>query len=178
MRPRDADESTTGTDDAVIVESGDERIILATNNAKAWESLISALGRDLDKGEVALTAEDGTNRGLIQLRPNGDIGITVGDGGSNAVIMSLDASAGTLTVTTTGDIDLFPTGLVHIGSGTSYTLVRWEQVQAWWDTLVTGVADLYKLHTHPDPVSGNTGPPSNTFPAYPTNAKSNDGRCN
>lgn len=104
-RPMDED-TTTGTTDCVHVEDGSERIILATNNSSAWSRLLDALGRAFDSGETVVTAEDGTNRGYVSWRPNGDIELTVDNGqtgmGALSTTVLLDTSTGNVDITFTG----------------------------------------------------------------------------
>jgi hypothetical protein len=95
-RAGDADETTVGTEDALVLENGSQRQILCTNNSTAWKRLLDYLARALDKGEKVITAEDGTNRCYLSLRPDGTLRLHV-DGSDLEVdttgIMQVDDAA-------------------------------------------------------------------------------------
>jgi hypothetical protein len=160
-RPNDADEDTVGTEDCIVIENGDDRIIIATKNAKAWGSLISYLSRDLDKGETVLTSEDGTARGYISVRPNGDVYVSA-DNGTNSVTMEWDASTGDLNVDADGDILLDPTGTVHAGGVVTDFATKFNALKASYDT-----------HTHLyNPGPGGAVATATPLPLLPTSIRS------
>ena len=134
-RPMDED-TTTGTTDCVHVEDGSERIILATNNSSAWERILDALGRALDRGETVLTAEDGTGRAYVSIRPAGTLVISSDSGGGNTITITADDTTGDLTIATSGDIILDTVGVVKIGDAVAaeyavmYTALKAE-LDAW-----------------------------------------------
>lgn len=147
---RPNDDGDTGTEDCLHLENGDERLVFATRNARALERLLSYLGREFDKGEAILTSEDGTNRAVVSLRPNGDVSITADDGGANTCSVLWDAS--------TGNVEIDSSGTVNIGAST-YKLVRWENLESYFNTAVAGIVDKYNGHIHNDSLGAPTTAP-------------------
>jgi hypothetical protein len=152
VRPHKADDATVGTEECVVLVIGDERIVLATRNAKAEADLDEYIGRDRDPGETLLSATDGTNRCIVDVRPNGDV-VIKGESSSKSVAITWEASSGDLNVAAEGDINLTPgsSGTVKIG-GTSVDdfLMKHAAFKTEYDAHV---------HTNPPPL-GNTGVPT------------------
>lgn len=155
-RPMDEDDDT-GTEDAVHVEAGHERIILGTHNAKGEANLIEYLSRDLDRGESVITAENGTARNLISVRPGDALTIKSDSGGGNMIMIACDHSTGDLTLATSGDVILDTTGVVKIGDtvateyATMFTALKTE-----FDAFVLA----YNTHSHPTAPDGPVSGPS------------------
>jgi len=59
-------------------------------------------------------------------------------------------------------------GEIHIGTGATEAIPLGDTLQ----TLLSGMKTAYDTHTHPDPVSGNTGVPSAAFPTVDDSMKS------
>jgi hypothetical protein len=171
-RPNDADEDTVGTEDCVVIENGDDRIIIATKNAKAWASLISYLGRDLDKGETVISSDlagwdatvNDTPRCHTSWRPDGTLRIasTNGDIAPNdkTTEIILDPATGNIDIDTAGTTP----GLIRLGgAGATYIVAREDVLDTWWTTALTGVKAIIDNHGHqylpgPGPLAITNGP--------------------
>jgi len=155
-RPMDED-TTTGTTDCVHVEDGSERIILATNNSSAWERILDALGRALDRGETVLTAEDGTGRAYVSIRPAGTLVISSDSGGGNTITITADDTTGDLTIATSGDVILDTVGVVKIGDAVAPEYaVMYNALKTDFDALVLA----HNTHNHPTAPPGVVSGPS------------------
>jgi len=154
-RPMDEDD-TTGTEDAVHVEDGSERIILGTNNSNGWDRILDTLGRAFDRGETVITAEDGTGRAYMSVRPGGSLVVSSDSGGGNEITITADSTTGDLTLATTGDIILDTDGVVKIGDAvaaeyaTMFTALKSE---------VDANSTKYNAHVH---LSAAAGAPTGT----------------
>lgn len=143
-RPMD-ENATTGTEDCVHIEDGHERIVLGTSNSKGWERILDTLGRAFDRGETVITAEDGTGRSYVSVRPGGSLVISSDSGGGNTITITADSTTGDLTIASTGDVILDTTGVVKIGDAvaaeyaTMYTALK-SELDAW--------VTLFNTHAH------------------------------
>ena len=173
-RPMDEDDDT-GTEDAVHVEAGHERIVLGTHNAKGEENLIDYLSRDLDRGEAVITAEDGTARNLISVRPGDALTIKSDSGGGNTITITCDHSTGDLTLATSGDVILDTTGVVKIGDAvaTEYATM-FTALKSEFDTFVTA----FNTHNHPTAPPGVVSTPSTVAVALTNAPRSTKARIN
>jgi len=192
-REDDADENTTGTEDAVVLENGDERLIIATRNATAWSKLLDYLGRALDKGERVVSASDGTGRSYVTVRPAGKVVIKSDSGSGETVEITCDEATGDLTILTSRNIVLNPAGgaTVHVG-GDAYSLARYEELRDYVNTAVTGLKAIFDGHPHEYLNMGapaatsvpltflagamTLGPPK-VAPSLPVTVASTSGRC-
>lgn len=172
-RADDSDDDTTGTEDAIVVENGDERIAIATNNAKAWQTLLDYLGRALDKGERLLSASDGTGRSYVTVRPGGKVTIRSDSGGGDVVTIEADPSTGDMTVSTTGDVVLASDGVVKIGDVAAPEYVTmFTALKSEFDALVTA----HNTHNHPTAPPGGVSTPSVTAAPLTNAPRSAKGR--
>jgi len=135
-RPQDQD-SDLGVEDCVSIESGTERIIIATKNARLMERLVSYLARDLDKGEIVLGSEDGTARCYVSCRPDGTVVVNGDDGGGNTCVVTWDPAA--------GNVDMETSGNVRFGGALADSyLARYTELSALYGSLKTS----HDTHTH------------------------------
>jgi len=165
VRPHDADDATVGTEECIVLVIGDERIVLGTRNAKAEKELDDYLGRERDAGETILSAMDGTNRCIVDLRPNGDL-LIKGESSSKSVAVSWDASSGDLNVAAEGDISLTPgaAGTVKLGgSAVDDVVAKANQLM----TEENANIGIFNGHVHTAPSGGGPTTTPETPPGTP-----------
>jgi hypothetical protein len=134
-RPNDADETGVGTEDVVLMEIGDYRLVLCSHNSRGWKRLLDYLARALDKGETVITAEDGTNRCYLSLRPDGTLRLHV-DG---------------------SDLEVDTTGITQVDDAADDWATRFDDLKSELDAWVLE----YNAHGHTDSMLGVTTTPQN-----------------